>query len=52
VREIADEMDLPIVEDGSLYETEKRVAPLLRQLEVDVLQAPLSWPSTCPLVPG
>jgi hypothetical protein len=39
MREIADELDLTMAQGGSLDEAEERVAPLLRQLGVEVMEA-------------
>jgi hypothetical protein len=39
LREIADELDLTLAQGGSLDEAEERVAPMLRQLGVEVLEA-------------
>lgn len=39
LQEIADELDLTLEQGGGLDEAEERVAPLLRQLGVEVMEA-------------
>lgn len=39
LQEIADELDLTMAQGGSLDEAEERVAPLLRQLGLEVMEA-------------